>query len=203
MTDPRTCELMSVRAHGGGLVDQPPRSPGPRGTQPERSGATRCSTLTPPASSLLLVAPGLRSSQGKDNGVLSQTLPVQDHNQIPRGPGDDPLTFGVDGKPITLRDALELLEDLERRTLRKTPVTLPSGSPAVVRTVLTVFDDEASRGPVPRDHTPQIYASVLYSQEPENRYMQALWMYGSPEEAKAGHPEAVDEFVSGRTRVTC
>ena len=131
----------------------------------------------------------------------SQTLPVQEQNQIPRGPGDDPLTYGLDGKPITMGEAIELLEDLEKRSLRSTPITLPSGKPAVVRTVLTVFDDEASRGEVPEGHIPQVYASILYSPEPENRFIHALWTYGSPQEAAAGHAEAVDEFTSGRTRV--
>lgn len=132
----------------------------------------------------------------------SQTSPVQDHNRIPLGPGDDPLTYGLDGKPTTLHEALELLEDLDARTLCASSITLPSGQPAVVRTVLKVFDDDASRGPVPDDHVPQIYASILFSPEPENRYIHALWTYGSADDAKAGHPDAVDEFTSGRTRVS-
>lgn len=102
-----------------------------------------------------------------------------------------------------MHEALELLEDLDVRTLFKSEVRLPGGRPAVVRTVLTVFDDAASRAAVPAGHVPQIYASILYSPEPENRYLRSLWTYGSPAEAKAGHPEAAHEFASGRARVDC
>lgn len=133
--------------------------------------------------------------------MRSQTLHELDNHVVPLGPDGDPLTFGIDGTPITLATALELLEDLEARTLHVTVVTLPSGTEAEVRTVLKVFDDDASRGPVPEGHVPQIYASVLYSPSPENRHLHALWTYGSREEAKTCHMEAVDEFVSGRTRV--
>jgi hypothetical protein len=104
----------------------------------------------------------------------------------------------MDGKPITQREALELLEDLERRTLRTTPVKLPSGRRAEVRTVCMIFDDLAAQQAVPDGHVPQIFGSVLYSPEPESLYIVGLWTYGSAAEAKARHPEAVAEFESGR-----
>ncbi|MGW3153753.1 hypothetical protein [Streptomyces sp. NPDC001089] len=131
----------------------------------------------------------------------SQTLPTNDHDMIPVGPGGDPLTYGIDGNPISLHRALNLLEDIDARTLVATSISLPGGQPCVVRSVLTVFDDAASRGPVPAGHVPQIYASIAFSPEPENRLLHVLWTYGSAAEAEAGHPEAVDEFASGRTRV--
>lgn len=138
--------------------------------------------------------------------MLSQALLDRDHDQIPRGPGGDPVTFGLDGTPITTRAAITLSEDTDHCTLVWTPIRLPesagalAGSEAVVRTLFIVFDDEASKGPVPEGHVPQLYASDLYTAGPEGRFVRRLWTYGSADEAKAGHPEAVAEFQSGRAR---
>jgi hypothetical protein len=135
--------------------------------------------------------------------VQSQTLldAGQDPDTIPRGPGGTPLAFNLQGEPIPLREALELADDLERCTMFWTPVTLKSGQPAIVRTIFRVFDDEASRGAVPENHVPQLYASVLFTPAPENRFLKRLWTYGSLSEAQAGHPEAAFEFQSGRVHV--
>ncbi|MFV0135534.1 hypothetical protein ACLGIH_20320 [Streptomyces sp. HMX87] len=135
--------------------------------------------------------------------MLSQALLEleQDMDAVPRGPGGDPIAFNLQGEPITTREAIELAEDLDRCTLVWTPIRLPSGRPAVVRTVFQVFDDEASRGPVPEGHVPQLYASVLYTAGPEPRFVKRLWTYGSEAEARSGHPEATAEFQSGRVHV--
>ncbi|MEU1552181.1 hypothetical protein ABZ517_05590 [Streptomyces scabiei] len=131
--------------------------------------------------------------------MLSQTLldAGRDPDTIPRGPGGDPLAFNLQGEPISLREALELSDDLERCTLFWSPITLPSGRPAIVRTLFRVFDDEASHGPVPEGRVPQMYASVVFTPAPENRFLARLWTYGSREEAHAAHPEATYEFQSG------
>lgn len=138
---------------------------------------------------------------------------VTDQNAIPYGPDGTPLAFGLDGEPITAREAVELSEDLDRCTMYWTPITLPDGRRVEVRTVFTVFDEEAQKGAVPKGHVPQLYASVVYTADarnrplrldlpdPEKRPVYRLWTYGSLDEAKAGHPEAVYEFASGLTRV--
>jgi hypothetical protein len=125
----------------------------------------------------------------------------QEQNTIPRGPGGEPIAYGLTGEPITAREAVELSEDLDRCTLRWTPIRLPSGEPAVVRTVFRVFDEEARQGFVPEGHEPQLYASALYTADAEPREVKQLWTYGSFDEAKAAHPEATDEFQSGRVHV--
>lgn len=135
--------------------------------------------------------------------MLSHTLldAGRDPDAIPRGPGGDILTFNMQGEPISLREAIELCNNLERITLVWTPIALASGQPAIVRTIYRVFDDEASRGPVPQEHTPQMYISVLYTPPPESRFLARLWTYSSVAEAQAGHPEATAEFQSGRIHV--
>ncbi|WP_369042270.1 hypothetical protein [Streptomyces sp. Midd1] len=125
----------------------------------------------------------------------------QDPDTIPRGPGGSPLAFNLQGEPIPLREALELSDDLDRCTMVWTPITTASGRPAIVRTIFRVFDDEASQREVPTSHVPQLYASVLFTPAPANRFLTRLWTYGSLDEAKAGHPEAVYEFLSGRVHV--
>ncbi|MFC9505444.1 hypothetical protein [Streptomyces sp. NPDC057002] len=120
-------------------------------------------------------------------------------DKVEVGPSGLPFTYGLDGKPVTLRVAAELYEDFERRVLYTTPVTLPDGRPAIVRTLCLVFDDEAATEMVPEDHVPQVFASAAY--HPTGWCLHRLWTYGSPEEAKAAHPEAVEEFTSGRARV--
>lgn len=135
--------------------------------------------------------------------MQSQTLldAGQDPDMIPRGPGGTPLAFNLQGEPISLREALELADDLDRCTLFWSPITLQSGRPAVVRTIFRVFDDEASQREVPDDHVPQLYASVLFTPAPENRFLKRLWTYGSKDEAFVGHSEATSEFQSGRVHV--
>ena len=138
---------------------------------------------------------------------------VTDQNTVPRGPDGAPLAFGLNGEPITAAAAVELSEDLERCTMYWTPVNLPDGRPAMVRTIFTVFDEEAQRGPVPAGHVPHLYATAVYTADAENRPLALdvpnregrrvfrLWTYGSLDEAKTGHPEAVYEIAQGLTRV--
>lgn len=133
--------------------------------------------------------------------MLSQTLLEFDRDTIPRGPGGDPLAFNLHGEPITMREALELVDDVERCTMFWTHIRLPTGQSAIVRTIFRVFDDEASQSEVPHGHEPQLYASVLFTPAPEHRFLKRLWTYGSLAEAKAGHPEATSEFQSGRVHV--
>ncbi|WP_329271868.1 hypothetical protein [Streptomyces sp. NBC_01451] len=135
--------------------------------------------------------------------MQSQTLldAGQAPDMIPRGPGGTPLAFNLQGEPISVREAIELADNLDHCTLLWTPVTLASGRLAIVRTLFRVFDDEASQRAVPEGHVPQLYASVLFTPAPENRFLKRLWTYGSPAEAHAGHPEAVIEFQSGRVDV--
>ncbi|AZM47838.1 hypothetical protein DMB38_20425 [Streptomyces sp. WAC 06738] len=140
---------------------------------------------------------------------------MTDQNAIPRGPDGTPLAFDLDGQAITARAAVELSEDLDRCTMYWTPTTLADGRQVEVRTVFTVFDEEAQKGPVPEGHVPHLYASSVYPPNPDPKCrplpldipgtgeppVYRLWVYGSLDEAKAGHPEAVEEVISGRARV--
>ncbi|MGW3860666.1 hypothetical protein ACWEDZ_04190 [Streptomyces sp. NPDC005047] len=119
-------------------------------------------------------------------------------DQVEVGPSGVPIAYGLDGGPVTTRQAAELFSNLDRRTLHSTEIVLPSKAPAVVRTLCLVFDHCAATEMVPESHVPQVFASACY--DDRGRLLKALWTYGSPEEAKAAHPEAVDEFLSGRAR---
>ncbi|MFE2539013.1 hypothetical protein [Actinacidiphila glaucinigra] len=121
-------------------------------------------------------------------------------DRVEVGPSGVPYAYGMNGRPITTRQAAFLLGDLNRRTLHWTPVRLPGGVPAEVRTVCSVFDDDAATEHVPQGYVPQVFASNLYTPAPESRFLVQLWTYGSPAEANAGHREAVEEFLSGRAR---
>lgn len=134
-------------------------------------------------------------------------------NVIPLNCDGVPIAYGLDLQPITAAQAVELADDLERCTLYWTPINLPDGRPAMVRTIFTVFDEEAQQGPVPEGHEPHLYATCVYTPEPDNKLLRLdlpsrggrpvhrLWTYGSVAEAKAGHPEAVFEITSGMTGV--
>ncbi|MFH9731834.1 hypothetical protein [Streptomyces sp. NPDC017260] len=102
-------------------------------------------------------------------------------------------------------EAAVLYEDFEGRTLAKTDIELPGGTPARVRTLCLVFDHDlatCSDAELPKGYVPQVFASACYWGGDDMREcVQPLWTYGSPAEAQAGHREAVDEFMSGRTRV--
>lgn len=128
---------------------------------------------------------------------------VADYIQI--GASGRPFAFGMDGRPASLDDAAELHADMERRTLRKTEITLPGGVPAVVRTLCLVYDhDLAVCAPhaLPAGYVPEVFASAVYwGGDDLKQFFQPLWTYHTPEEAMAAHCEAVDEFVSGRARV--
>ncbi|MEV5264788.1 hypothetical protein [Streptomyces werraensis] len=103
---------------------------------------------------------------------------------------------------MTVREAAVLYENLDSRTLHQTEITLPTGTPALVRTLCLVFDDDAAtRDDLTEDHVPQVFASAVYWGEDYREFVQPLWTYGSPEEAQAAHREAVEEFRSGRARV--
>lgn len=117
-------------------------------------------------------------------------------DRAPFEPFGRPFTYGPDGRPITLREACDLVEDLERRTLRKTPV-VRAGRPYLVRTVCLVFDPEAATGPVPDDHEPSIFGSALYTLPPVNDVVRLLWEYSTPQAALERHDEAVRALTAG------
>lgn len=122
-------------------------------------------------------------------------------DRVEIGPSGLPFTYGLDGKPVTVRDAAVLYENLDSRTLHQDEITLPSGLPALVRTLCLVFDDDAAtRDDLTTEHTPQVFASACYFGQ-NHECVVPLWTYGSPQEANACHPEAVEEFRSGRARV--
>lgn len=135
--------------------------------------------------------------------VLSYPRPatVRCTSAIPRSSAGNPIAFDLQGRPISACEAVELSEDIDRCTVIWTPVTLPSGTAAVVRTLYLVIDERASRGPVPEDYEPQLYASDLYTAEVQPRFVWRLCTYASLSLAAAGHPRAVEEFVTGRTHV--
>jgi hypothetical protein len=117
------------------------------------------------------------------------------------GPSGVPYAYGIHGEPLTVNEAALLTADFEGRTMAKTDVVLPDGSPAVVRTMCVVYDQPLATSEVPKGYRPRAWGSALYGPEPENEFLAGLWEYDSPEEARAAHPEAVDEFRSGRAGV--
>lgn len=123
---------------------------------------------------------------------------------VETGPAGLPFAYGLDAEPLTTRAAAALFEDLARRTLHTTVITLPDGRPAIVRTICLVFEDRLATcvaDELPDNYVPQIFGSAVYSGEPHGSFLRALWTYGLPAEAKAGHAEAVEEFKSGRASV--
>lgn len=196
---------MSVRAHAAGSRRIAPPATGALPWHAPRNGPVQLveEQRYPPPQRYFSGLHRAFAFSGKGRRVHRQALidPEQDHDSIPRRPDGRPVAFNLEGEPIPLREAIELADDLDRCTLVWTPLTLPSGRPAVLRTIFRVFDDEAPDGPVPAGHEPQLYASVLYTADPEPRFLKRLWTYASAAEANAAHPEAVEEFRSGRAHV--
>lgn len=139
--------------------------------------------------------------------MLTETKTLLDGflDKIEAGPSGLPFAYGLNAEPLTTRAAAELFDDMTRRTLHTTLITLPDGAPAIVRTICLVFDEclaTCSAAELPANYVPQVFGSAVYSAEPHSQFLRALWTYGLPAEAKAGHAEAVEEFKSGRAGVT-
>jgi len=207
---------MNMRAGAGSRSTPPPRR-GPACTFGMVRRSQMHNAYPPPKRCLFSWLRRAFGFHRKGSGVASQAVldTVTDKNAIPRSPDGTPLAFGLDGEPITAAAAVELSEDLDRCTMYWTPIDLPDGRQVEVRTVFTVFDEDAQKGPVPESHIPQLYFSAVYPSGPDPKRrplpldipgvergpLYRLWTYGSLDEAKAGHPEAVEEFISGRARV--
>ncbi|MFE4527140.1 hypothetical protein ACFRMO_08070 [Streptomyces anulatus] len=125
-------------------------------------------------------------------------------DSIAEGPAGLPYAYGLNAEPITLRAATELYENLDARTLHRTELRLPDGREAVVRTICLVFEHRlatCAAAELPPGYLPQVFGSALYLADERQRFLGALWTYGLPAEARAGHAEAVDEYASGRASV--
>jgi hypothetical protein len=120
-------------------------------------------------------------------------------DRIATGPSGQAIAFG---EPVTIREAADLFEDLDSRTLYSEKIVLPSGTPALVRTLCLILDDDAAtRADLGAGHVPQFASACYWGGADLRECVVPLWTYGSSAEAKAGHREAVEEFRSGRARV--
>ncbi|WP_326745338.1 hypothetical protein [Streptomyces sp. NBC_01760] len=119
-------------------------------------------------------------------------------NAVSVGPSGVPCTYGIDGRPATLRDAAWLMESVERRTLHKTDLHLATGELVTVRTIALVFDPDAATDMVVAEgYKPPVWSTALYTPAPENALLEVLCNYDDPDQAVQEHKEAMSMVVVG------
>ncbi|MET8342493.1 hypothetical protein [Streptomyces microflavus] len=114
------------------------------------------------------------------------------------GPSGVPFTYGLDGRPVTLGEAAQLLESIEQRTLHKSDLRLATGELVTVRTLGLVFDPDAATDMVVAEgYRPPVWGTALYSPAPENALLEVLCTYRDPDEAVREHKEALGMIAVG------
>lgn len=114
------------------------------------------------------------------------------------GPSGVPCSYGLDGRPVTLREATWLLDGVERRTLHKSDLRLATGELVTVRTLGLIFDPDAATDMVVAEgYRPPVWGTALYTPAPENALLEVLCTYSDPDEAVREHKDALSMVVVG------
>ncbi|WNI17660.1 hypothetical protein [Actinacidiphila sp. ITFR-21] len=114
------------------------------------------------------------------------------------GPSGVPCTYGLDGQPVTLREATWLMAGVERRTLYSSSLRLATGEWVTVRTLGLVFDpDAATEMVVAEGYRPPVWGTALYTPAPQNALLEVLCTYSDPDEAVREHKEAMSMIAVG------
>lgn len=125
-------------------------------------------------------------------------MSIEHLDAVSLGPSGVPCTYGLDGRPATLRKAAWLMESIERRTLHKSELRLATGEMVTVRTLGLIFDPDAATELVVADgYRPPVWGTALYTPAPENALLEVLCTYTDPDEAVHEHKEALSMVVVG------
>ncbi|MFJ4739109.1 hypothetical protein [Streptomyces sp. NPDC088775] len=125
-------------------------------------------------------------------------MSVDNLDVVSLGPSGVPCTYGLDGRPATLREASLLMDSVELRTLHKSDLRLATGELVTVRTVALVFDPDAATDMVVAEgYKPPVWGTALYTPAPENAVLEVLCNYDDPAKAVREHKAALSVIAVG------
>jgi hypothetical protein len=100
--------------------------------------------------------------------------------------------YGLDGQPISLADAGELLRDIDKRRVAYTLIPQPDGTHREVSTVFLAFDAGYTG-----HYAPVLWETMVFA-NPNSYADLDMRRYSSRAAAERGHREVVAENMPGR-----